>query len=366
MRSRLLSSGILAAAFTVALTWIWPAPLVGQTAPAAARAAAQAPPNWTPPRTPWGDPDLQGNYTNTYENVTPLERPEQFAGRRLEDITGEELRKARLAIQERTVGNFQGPIHAPDHWWQDNLNLERGSQAWLVVDPPDGKIPALTPEATRRIAAATAARRNNGRGPADSYTDRSLYDRCITRGVPGSMTPSIYGNSHEFVQSPGLVVIRSEMIHEARVIPIDGRPRPTKPLPQDMGTSRGWWEGDTLVVETVGFKARSVYRNANPDTLVLTERFTRINPKQVRWAVTVEDPSTWTRPWTFALPLTVDVTEDGFAVPLPTYECHEGNYGLKNILSAARAEEREAARTGRPVVAEGAAEPGSSAPAEGR
>jgi hypothetical protein len=360
MSSRFLWSGISGVGLAAGLMLASTASLEGQTAPAAARPTASAPANWTPPRTPWGDPDLQGNYTNTYENGTPLERPEQFAGRTLEDVKGEELKKARLAIQARTIGNFQGPIHAPDHWWQDNLNLDRGSQAWLVVDPPDGKIPALTPEAQRRIAANAEARKKSGRGPADSYTDRSLYDRCITRGVPGSMMPAIYGNSHEIVQSPGLVVIRSEMIHEARVIPVDGRPRPTRPISQDMGTSRGWWEGDTLVVETVGFKARSVYRNANPDTLVLTERFTRINPQQVRWAVTVEDPSTWTKPWTFTLPLTVD------DVPLPAYECHEGNYAMPNILSAARAEEREAARTGRAVVSEGAADPQSSAPAEGR
>jgi hypothetical protein len=157
-----------------------------------------------------------------------------------------------------------------------------------------------------------------------------------------------------------VVVLRSEMIHEARVISIDGRPRATRPMAQDMGTARGWWEGDTLVVETVGFKARSVYRNAIPETLVLTERFTRVNPRQVRWTVTVEDPSTWTTPWTFALPLTVD------SEPLPAYECHEGNYAMPNILSAARAEERDAARAGRAVVSEGAADPQSSAPAEAR
>ena len=296
----------------------------------------QAPANWTPPRTPWGDPDLQGNYTNTYENGTPLERPDQFAGRRLEDVKGEELAKLRREIQRRTIANFEGPIHAPDHWWQDNLNLERGSQAWLIIDPADGKVPAMTPEAQRRIAARAEARKKSGRGPADSYTDRSLYDRCITRGHPSSMMPSIYGNSHEIVQAPGYVVIRNEMIHEARVIPLDGRPHVGKSVALDMGDARGWWDGDTLVVETTNFKERSVYRNANPETLKVTERFVRISPDKVRWTVTIDDPSTWTRPWTFSLPLTSD------NVPLPAYECHEGNYGLPNILSAARAEERAA------------------------
>jgi hypothetical protein len=286
------------------------------------------------PRTPWGDPDLQGTYTNTYENGTPFERPDQFAGRRLEDVTGEELKATRRAIQERTIGAFQGPIHAPDHWWQDNLYLERGSQAWLVIDPPDGKIPPLTADAQKRIAARAAARKASGRGPADSWEDRSLYDRCITRGYPGSMMPAIYGNQYEIVQAPGLVAIRYEMIHETRVIPLDGRPRLGGALQHDMGDARGRWEGDTLVVETTNFKERSVYRNADPERLKVTERFTRIAPDKVRWTVTLDDPTTWTRPWTFSMPLTADDN------PVPSYECHEGNYGLRNILSAARAEER--------------------------
>jgi len=336
-------------------------PSAQTTSAGAASSRGGAATTFTPPRTPWGDPDLQGNYTNTYEQGTPLERPEQFAGRTLQDVTGAELARAREEIQKRTVGNFQGPIHAPDHWWQDNLFLERGSQAWLVVDPPDGKVPSLTPEAQKRNAARAAARKASGRGPADSWTDRSLYDRCLTRGMPSSMMPSIYGNSHEIVQAPGVVVIRNEMIHEARVIPLDGRPHVASGLTLDMGDARGRWDGDTLVVETTNFKERSVYRNANPATLKVTERFVRTSPTQVRWTVTIDDPSTWTRAWTFSLPLTVDDQ------PLPAYECHEGNYGLKNILSAARAEERDAARTGRPVGASGEGPSNESgAPAEGR
>ena len=210
----------------------------------------------------------------------------------------------------------------------------KGGQAWLVIDPPDGKIPPRTPEAQRRIAERAAARKKSGRGPADSYEDRSLYDRCITRGMPGSMMPAIYGNQYQIVQSPGYVAILYEMIHETRVIPLDGRPAIGTAIDQDMGDARGRWEGDTLVVETRNFKERSVYNNANPEALTLTERFTRTSPDKVRWSVTVNDPTTWTKPWTFSMPLTVDDK------PFPTYECHEGNYGLKNILSAARAEER--------------------------
>jgi hypothetical protein len=206
---------------------------------------------------------------------------------------------------------------------------------WLVVDPADGKIPPQTPEALARQAARAEARRTNTRGPADSWTDRSLYDRCITRGYPASGMPTIYGNAYQIIQAPGYVAIVYEMIHETRVIPLDGRAHVSKRTELDMGDARGRWEGETLVVETTNFRERSVYQNATPERLKVTERFTRIGPKQVRWAVTIDDPTTWTRPWTFAMPLTQDDTE-----PLQLYECHEGNYGLKNILSAARAEER--------------------------
>src|SRR3979490_1174504 len=166
---------------------------------------------YTPPRTPWGDPDLQGNFTNVYENGTPLERPDQFAGRTLDEVRGAELAAIKKATQDRTINNFQGPIHAPDHWWQDALFLEKGSQAWLVIDPTDGKIPPTTAEAQQRVAARAEARRVSGRGPADSYEDRSLYDRCITRGLPGSMMPAIYGNSYRIHQGPGVLATRYAM-----------------------------------------------------------------------------------------------------------------------------------------------------------
>ena len=318
MGVRHLWSGLSVACAT-ALVSVMIAPLSGQGAP----------------RTPWGDPDIQGTYTNTYENGTPFERPDAFAGRKLEDVKGEELIALRKQIQQRTIDNFEGPIHAPNNWWQDNLDLHRGSQAWLVVDPPDGKIPPLTPEAQKRAQARAAARKASTRGPADSYEDRSLYDRCITRGLPGSMMPAIYGNQYQIVQAPGYVAILYEMIHETRVIPLDGREPVGQGIRQDMGDARGRWEGDTLVVTTKNFKERSAYRNANAETLTLTERFQRIAHDKVRWTVTVDDPSTWTKPWTFSLPLTADPN------PLPLYECHEGNYGLKNILSAARAEEQQ-------------------------
>jgi hypothetical protein len=294
------------------------------------------------PRTPWGDPDLQGNYTNLYEAGTPLERPDEFAGRKLSDITPAELRATKKAIQENTIQRFETPFDAPSNWWQVAFKLEDGAQAWMITDPEDGKIPPLTAEGRQRIA---AGRQFIYAGGSDSWEDRSLYDRCITRGFPASGMPTIYGNSSRIVQGPGYVAIQYEMIHETRLIPIDREPRPHlgKGIRLDMGDPRGHWEGDTLVVETTNFRDRSVYRNANSETVKFTERFTRTGPNKVRWSVTVDDPKTWARPWTFSMPLTMSDDE-----PIQLYECHEGNYGLRNILSAARAEEAQAAKSHAP------------------
>jgi hypothetical protein len=219
------------------------------------------------------------------------------------------------------------------------LNLVEGKQAWFVVDPPDGKIPALTAAAQERNAARAAARRNSTRGPADSPEDRSLYDRCITRGMPGSMMPVIYGNSYQIVQSPGYVAIRYEMIHETRLIPIVPMPHVGDEIRSYMGDARGYWDGDTLVVETTNFKDGTAYRNANSDTVKIVERFRRSGPATIRWAVTVDDADTWVKPWTFAMDLTIDEEQ-----PVLEYACHEGNLGLRNIMLVQRAEEAAAAK----------------------
>jgi hypothetical protein len=341
MKSRYFRSFLVAAIpFVAALCTGLPAP--GQNAPsvtkAPAPAAAKKP--WTPPHTSWGDPDIQGWFSNRTEDGTPLERPAQFEGRRLEDVKGEELATIKRQQQERTVAQFRDdPLSAPEHWWQDALRIVDGTQAWLVTDPPDGKIPATTAQSRVRAAARADARR--GHGPADSWEDRSLYDRCITRGLPGSMMPAIYGNSYQIVQAPGYVIIRYEMIHETRVIPLSGGSHVAPEIKSYMGDPRGHWEGDTLVVETTNFRDESAYRNANGATLHLIERFRRIAAEKVLWSVTVDDPETWVKPWTFAMPLTVDDSQ-----PVLEYSCHEGNYGLRNILSAARAEEKKAAEAG--------------------
>jgi hypothetical protein len=295
---------------------------------------------WTPPRTPWGDPDLQGNYTNKYEQGTPFERPAEFDGRTLDQIKGDEL--TRL-VKERAdevllnspftggdpvAGNFGG---APAFY--DRFEASRGSRLWLVVDPADGKIPAMTPEGQKASAARAAARAaaRKGRGTADSYTDRSLYDRCITRGLPGSMMPANYGNSYRITQSPGYVAISYEMVHETRIIPLDGRAQVGSAIRQYMGEPRGRWDGNTLVVETSHFKDDPVYRGSNPATLTLVERFTLSGPDTIEWSVTVDDPSSWARAWTFAMPLTRNDDEAIFE-----YACHEGNLAMPHLLSAAR------------------------------
>jgi hypothetical protein len=217
------------------------------------------------------------------------------------------------------------------HWFE-NYNAVN-SRAWLVVDPPDGKVPPQTPEAQQRAAARQAARK--GRGPADSWEDRSLYDRCITRGIPGSMMPAIYGNSYQIQQGPGVVTITYEMVHDTRVIPLDGRPHLASSVRQYVGDSRGRWEGHTLVVETTNFTDKTPYRGSS-DQLRMIERFTPLGPDTLEWSVTFDDPHTWAKPWTFAMNLTRDEGQPPFE-----YACHEGNYGLRNILAAARAEEKK-------------------------
>ena len=226
-----------------------------------------------------------------------------------------------------------GP-RGPDQWWIENLDLTKRARPWLVIDPPDGKIPALTPEAQARRAGPQRSSFQGGK--FDSPKDFGALDRCISRGLPGSMIPVMYGNVYGIFQSPGFVTITYEIIHEARVIPIDGGPHVGKNIQLHMGDGRGHWEGDTLVVESTNFHPLTVYRGAMPAGLKLTERFRRVSADKVDWTVTMEDPATWTKPWTIAMPL---VQEKQQSLP---FECHEGNFGLKNILSAARANEAKA------------------------
>ena len=307
----------------------------------AASLSAQSPSpkakSYVPSKTPWGDPDLQGTYTNKDESGIPFERPNQFNGKTNADVEDEELRELIAARAKAAVDRAPGIGGAetgagPTHWYE-NYGA-KNSRAWLVVDPADGTIPPTTAEAVARNA--DRARLRAGHGPADSPEDRSLYDRCITRGIPGSMMPAIYGNSYEIVQSPGWVAIRYEMVHETRLIPLDARPHVKSKIETYMGDARGHFEGNTLVVETTNFKAASTYRGAS-EHLKLIERFKPVAPKTVEWSATLDDSHTWARPWTFAMNLTKDSSQ-----PIFEYGCHEGNYGLRDILSAERAADKAA------------------------
>ena len=290
---------------------------------------------YVPAKTAWGDPDVQGTYTNKDESGIPFERPGQFAGKSNADVDDEELKELIAARAKAAVDRAPGIGGAetgagPTHWYE-NYGA-KNSRAWLVVDPADGTIPPQTAEANARNA--ERARLRAGHGPADSPEDRSLYDRCITRGIPGSMMPAIYGNSYEIIQSPGWVAIRYEMVHETRLIPLDGRAHVKPGIQTYMGDARGHFEGNTLVVETTNFKAASTYRGAS-EHLKLIERFKPVGPKTVEWSVTLDDPHTWARPWSFAMNLTKDSSQ-----PIFEYGCHEGNYGLRDILSAERAADK--------------------------
>lgn len=304
---------------------------------------------YAPPKTAWGDPDLQGLWPATEMINTPLQRPENFGERNVltdEEFAQRQTRANTVAAadsEEFRPADAARSIGPPGYW------VERGKpnrQASLIVDPPNGRIPPLTPAAQQRVEARAAARKL--RGPADSWEDRSYYDRCISRGVMGSILPVIYNNGNQILQAPGVVVIRYEMIHETRIIPLDGSPHVGPGVRSYMGDPRGHWEGNTLVVETTNLLGdrNGIGLNGNgmphSDALRLTERFTRVDQNTIHYEATIDDPKTWVRPWKITFPLKRD---DGF--PLYEYACHEGNYALRDILAGARADEKKAADAAR-------------------
>jgi hypothetical protein len=291
-------------------------------------------------RTSWGEPLIEGTYTNKDEYGTPVERPDDLAGKQRSEFGPEQmavLMKDRTARGKAIAASIGGSRDnetgaGPPHWYEylDAMN----GRPWFVSEPADGKIPALTDEGKER---AQKARQGFAkREQPDTYTDMSLYDRCITIGLPGSMMPMIYGNAYDITQSPGVVAIRYEMVHEARVIPTNGSSHVAPALGFYMGDARGHWDGDTLVVETTNIREASAYRNASA-RLKITERFKPVDADTLSWTVRFEDPSTWTGPWAIEMPL----KRKDDAAPFE-YACHEGNHGLANILSAARAAERNA------------------------
>jgi len=315
---------------------------------AAAKTAARA--NEQPVRhTPWGEPDLQGVWNDA--TSTPLQRPGDIRSKDV--LTDEEAADFQSRLEydltrDRRDGGAAVDVNRAynEHWMDERrLKITADHRTSLIVDPPDGRIPALVPLSPEREKAAKARAAANARfnaGLPETFRDFSLPVRCVIRTDSPPYLPTIYNNDFQIVQSPGYVVIAPEMIHSARIIPTDGRPHLGKNLHQWLGDSRGHWEGDTLVVETTNFRKDDgvIFLNANPETFRITERFTRVDGNTLNYEFTVEDPTTWTRPWTARIPWTkIDPDEQMYE-----YACHEDNYDLVHFLSGARSREKAAAQ----------------------
>ncbi len=329
-----MASMMCAALFTtVALAGQAPAPA---SKPPALKTTAPAK-AWTPSHTPDGQADLQGTWTNA--TITPFERPARYAGKPF--LTEQEAAALEAQTAQRALAsdrNTPGDVGSYNQFWFDSgTKVVSTRQTSLVVDPPDGRVP-VKPEAEKHRDEAAA--RNS-----DSYEFMSVWDRCITRGVPGTMFPAGYNNAYQIVQTPGYVVITSEMIHEARIIPVDGRPHLPSSVRLWTGDPRGHWEGQTLVVDTTNYNDKGWIATSastarikgipQSEALHIVERFTRVDAATISYEVTVDDPNVYTRPWKVALPLTRD---DGYQIF--EYACHEGNHAVENVLRGGRAMEK--------------------------
>ncbi len=344
MTKQYLASGCVAVAaaalMVAAVVAVVDVPVAGQSQvtpkPTIAKASVPKPaePAKAGSKTAWGEPDLQGVWTSDAALGIPRERPEKFGNRAM--LTDEEFADAHKSDeQRRTAGENAVGAFRNDGAWKTRSYR----QTSLVIEPEDGHTPAFTEHALTRTA--TRDRGSFGEGPFRDPEDFTLYDRCITRGIVGSIMPVPYGNGHRIVQSPGVVAISYEMVHDTRVIYTDGRPHVPSTIRQYLGDSRGHWEGTTLVIETTNFTDRTSIGGGNGNGLrhsadmKMTERISRVDADELRYEVHVDDPKTYVKPFTISLPLT---SPPGYVL-LP-YECHEGNYMLKNSLSAERAEDK--------------------------
>jgi hypothetical protein len=293
----------------------------------------------TAARTPWGHPDLQGQWTNT--TATRLERPDDLKDKTVftEDELAEQNRQAAARVDQRPR---PGDTGAYNNFWLERGDISRRTA--LLVDP-SGKLPALTTQGQAWKAARDQARKTS---PADGPESRNLYERCITRAMPGAMMPGFYNHNYQIFQTPGYVAIYVEMIHDARIIPLDGRPHVGSGIRQWLGDSRGRWEGDTLVVETTNMRnitasndSSSLVFGTAGDKARVIERFTRVDADTIDYQVTVDDPVTYTKSWTASIPMS---KLDG---GLFEYACHEGNYAMPGILGGQRAQEAAAQKSTR-------------------
>ncbi|HEY5619906.1 MAG TPA: hypothetical protein VIK60_18335 [Vicinamibacterales bacterium] len=310
----------------VALMWSATIPVAGQ-----ARA-------YRAPRTPDGQPDLQGFWTNT--TYTPLQRPKEITK---EFYTREEaleiLKTSAVLESEQTEPGTIPDVHYD--FTQFGLDRNQGGLALnlrtsLIFDPPNGQLPPMTAEGQKRTAARAEARKRMGR-PTDAVQNQSLSVRCILMDRAGPpMLPGAYNNNYQIVQAPGYVMILVEMIHEPRIIPIDGRAHLPQHVRSLTGNPTGRWEGETLVVETTNFTDKTGFQGSS-ENMRLTERFTRVAEDRILYQFTIDDPATWTRPWSAELPMQKTIG------PIFEHACHEGNRGLYNTLAGARAEDKKAA-----------------------
>ena len=300
--------------------------------PAPAAAADKVPPaedkTWTPPRTAWGEPDLRGVWD--FRTITPFERPSELAGKEfLADVEAVEFETRELQRRDKDRPPQTGVGTYNQFWWDYGNKLTEDKRTSLIVDPPDGRIPPLTPQAQKRFDALRAARVST-HGPED----RSPAERCIlgfNAGPP--FTPSAYNNNVHIFQTPGYAVLLIEMVHDARVVLLDGSPHLPENIRQWRGDSRGHWEGNTLVVETTNFSDKTSFRGSGKN-MRLIERFTRVDPDRLMYEYTIDDPESFTKPWSAAIPL--KKTDQ----PMFEYACHEGNYSMAIMLAGARAKEK--------------------------
>lgn len=345
MSNRVLAS-IGALVVVIAVVLVAPVPGAGQARTAAATPTTGAAEPWTPLRTPDGQPDLQGYWTN--QTFTPFERPAELAGKAF--FTDKEAAENfRQRVQRSPETTFSHPPEtdatgaayvggAPVYdattfgldAWQQGVVMNRRTS--IIVDPPDGKMPPLTPEAKQRLAARAEARKL----PPAGVEDISLQVRCVWWDHEGPpITTTAYNNNLQILQIPGYVVLLTEMVHDVRFIPLDGRAHLPQNIRLIMGDSRGHWEGETLVVDTTNFTNKTQFRGSG-QALHVVERFTRVDADTIRYEFTVDDPTMWTRPWSG------EYLWGRIQGPIFEYACHEGNLGIENILSAARAEEKAA------------------------